>query len=97
MTTLDRAPVLEFTTTDAALAVLGPEWDELLADADGASIFLTHAWVSSWRATVGTDVDLLIGVAREPASGRLVGIAPFVVGTRRFGPISTTHNITSSY
>ena len=88
MTTLDQAPVLDFVTDDAALMALGAEWDELLADADGASIFLTHAWISSWRATVGADVRLLIGAAREPASGRLVGIAPFVVGSRRFGPIS---------
>jgi len=89
MTTLDRAPALEFLTTDAALSALGPEWDELLADADGASIFLTHAWVSSWRATVGADAELLIGTAREPSSGLLVGIAPFVIGSRALGPVST--------
>jgi CelD/BcsL family acetyltransferase involved in cellulose biosynthesis len=89
MTTLDRAPSLEFLTTDADLAALGPEWDELLADADGASIFLTHAWIASWRATVGTDTELLIGTAREPSSGMLVGIAPLVVASRSIGPMST--------
>ena len=88
MTALDRRPMLEFATDDAALAALGPEWDELLIDADGASIFLTHAWMSAWRNTVGADEQLLIGVAREPASGQVVGIAPFAVATHRLGPFN---------
>ncbi|MFH2072014.1 MAG: GNAT family N-acetyltransferase [Actinomycetota bacterium] len=88
MTALDRSPLLEFATDDAALAALGPAWDELLADADGASIFLTHAWVGAWRSTIGADEQLLIGVARQPSDGRVVGIAPFSVAERRMGPVS---------
>ena len=86
MTAIDRRPVIDFVTDDAALAALRPEWDELLADADGASIFLTHSWIDAWRNTVGSNVELLVGVARQASDGRLIGVAPFCVGSRKIGP-----------
>jgi len=88
MTAIDRRPMLEFVTDDDALAALSPDWDELLTDAEGASIFLTHAWVSAWRSTVGAEEQLLVGVAREPATGQMIGIAPFTVAARKMGPIT---------
>jgi len=88
MTTLDRRPLVEFVTDGAALAALGPEWAELLADSDGPSIFLTHTWIDAWQRTIGADQKLLIGIARQPTDGKLIGIAPFVVSTREMGPVA---------
>ncbi|MCJ7727010.1 MAG: GNAT family N-acetyltransferase [Acidimicrobiia bacterium] len=87
MTAIDRRPALEFVTHDAALAALRYEWADLLADADGASVFLTHAWISAWHGTVGADEELLIGLARQAVDGRLIGIAPFSVVSRKMGPV----------
>lgn len=86
MTTLDRRPALEAVSTGRGLEALRPEWDDLLADADGASIFATHAWVDAWHRTAGAAEELLVLTAREPERGLLLGVAPFSVATRRAGP-----------
>ncbi len=75
-------PALEHITSDAALERLSREWDELLADSMAPTIFLTWAWVDAWRSTLGEGHKLEIVAAREPASGRLLGIAPFAIETR---------------
>jgi len=89
VTTLDRQPLLEFTTDDTGLAALSSEWGELLTDAYSPGVFQTWAWISSWRETLGSEHDLLVGSARDPRSGRLLGLAPFAVETRRVGPLTT--------
>jgi CelD/BcsL family acetyltransferase involved in cellulose biosynthesis len=81
-----RSPLLEIVDDDRGLAALGGEWDRLLADADHPSIFQSLAWMSSWRATLGREHRLMIGVGRDPDRGELVGLAPFAVTSRYHGP-----------
>ncbi len=75
-------PALEHITCDASLQRLAAEWDELLADSMAPTVFLTWAWVEAWRSTLGADHRLELVAAREPATGRLLGIAPFAVEER---------------
>ena len=88
MTALDRSPAVTVLERWEDLESLGPEWDELLRDADGAGIFLTHAWVAAWAATVGAETRPMVAVAREAAGGRLVGIAPLMVTRGRRGGVA---------
>lgn len=76
-------PFLEHIGDDEALAALAPEWDHLLADSGLASPFLTWAWVSAWKETLGADHTPAVVAARHPADGRLLGLAPFAVQERR--------------
>jgi CelD/BcsL family acetyltransferase involved in cellulose biosynthesis len=75
-------PALERIACDIALQRLADEWDELLADSAAPTIFLTWAWVDAWRSTIGTDCALASVAARDPATGRLLGVAPFVIDER---------------
>jgi len=58
------------------LRALRPEWDDLLKEAESASIFQTWEWVTTWYEHFGTDKSLLVLTVRD-AAGRLVGLAPF--------------------
>ena len=86
MTALDRTPLVDLVTDDAGLQSLAPEWDRLLADAEHPTVFLTSAWIGAWRSTLGRHHRLLIATARHPATGTLLGVAPFAVEERRLGP-----------
>jgi len=77
------APLLEDVTDDQALAALGLEWDHLLAASGVITPFLTWAWVSAWRETLGAGHALAVVTARRPGDGRLLGLAPFAVEERR--------------
>jgi CelD/BcsL family acetyltransferase involved in cellulose biosynthesis len=81
MTTDRDHPVVE-VIDDADLVHLAEEWDDLLAHSEAPTVFLTWAWVSSWRETLGSNQRLLIATARRPADGLLVGIAPMTVERR---------------
>ena len=76
-------PFLEDVTDDAAFAALAPEWDHLLSESAVMSPFLTWAWVSAWRETLGAGHTLAVVAARNPADGALLGVAPFAVEERR--------------
>jgi CelD/BcsL family acetyltransferase involved in cellulose biosynthesis len=76
-------PAVHVVRDDGELAALSGEWDELLASSSLSSPFLTWPWVSAWRDTLGRQADLVVAVARDPDDGRLVGIAPFAVGSDR--------------
>lgn len=67
---------------ESSFAKLGDEWDNLLAHSVAPTVFLTWAWVSSWRATLGRDLQLLIATARRPSDGLLLGIAPMAIERR---------------
>jgi CelD/BcsL family acetyltransferase involved in cellulose biosynthesis len=63
------------------LASLAPEWNALLERSLSNTLFLTHAWVTTWWRVFGRNHRLVVLVARE---GRdLVGVAPFMVGPGR--------------
>jgi CelD/BcsL family acetyltransferase involved in cellulose biosynthesis len=68
-------------TTDA-LHALAPHWNALLQRSRSDSIFLTWEWISTWWEVFGHRFDLLVLTA-EDADGRLLGIAPTMVGRRR--------------
>jgi len=70
---LDRGP----------LVGLGAEWEDLRRTSSTTSPFMSWPWVGAWLETIGSDADLEVHVARDPDSGRLVGIAPFYVATTR--------------
>lgn len=76
-------PYLEHIEDDEALAALGPEWDRLLAGSAAASPFLTWAWVSAWKETLGRERPPAVVAARHPADGSLLGLAPFALEERR--------------
>ncbi len=76
-------PFLEDVTDDDAFAALAPEWDRLLGESSVRSPFLTWAWVSAWRDTLGAGHDLAVVAARHPGDGSLLGLAPFAVEERR--------------
>ena len=80
--TLRRLPVLERLDRDA-FAALGPEWPELLADSPVTSPFMTWPWIGAWLDTIGVEADLMAVAARDADDGRLLGVAPFHVVTRR--------------
>lgn len=76
-------PFLEDVADNDAFAALAPEWDRLLAASSARSPFLTWAWVSAWRQTLGAGHDLAVVAARHPGDGSLLGLAPFAVEERR--------------
>lgn len=80
-------PVIE-RVDRSALATMWPEWDDVVADATSPMPFLSSAWIEPWLATLGADADLEVITARDPVDGRLLGVAPFFVETRRRAGIS---------
>ena len=76
-------PFLEDVADDAAFEALAPEWDRLLAESSAVSPFLTWAWVSAWRHTLGAGHSLAVVAARHPGDGSLLGLAPFAAEERR--------------
>ncbi len=76
-------PFFEDVTDDTAFQALAAEWDHLLAESAVVSPFLTWAWVSAWRQTLGSGHALAVVAARHPADGSLLGLAPFAVEERR--------------
>ena len=80
--TLRRMPLLERLDHQGLLA-LGDEWVDLRRESSATSPFMTWAWVEAWLETVGADADLQVVTARDPDSGRLVGIAPFYIAEAR--------------
>ena len=75
-------PLLERVDHDG-LRSLAAEWDGLIADSVTPGPFLSWPWISSWLDTLGADADLEAHVARDPADGTLLGVAPFFVERRR--------------
>jgi CelD/BcsL family acetyltransferase involved in cellulose biosynthesis len=84
MTAAPDRPVVT-VIDEASFATLGDEWDDLLEQSLAPTAFLTWAWVSSWRATVGKDLQLLVATARRPTDGLLLGIAPMAIERRTDG------------
>ena len=72
---LETAPDRVFT--------LAPAWRELLADSDGHAVMRDPAWAAAWWRHYGEGMELAVGIleqgGRPGQSGRLVGLAPFVV------------------
>jgi CelD/BcsL family acetyltransferase involved in cellulose biosynthesis len=65
-----------------ALQALAPHWNPLLRRSRSDAIFLTWEWISTWWEVFGRRFELLVLTA-EDADGRIVGIAPTMVGRRR--------------
>jgi CelD/BcsL family acetyltransferase involved in cellulose biosynthesis len=56
---------------------LAAEWDELLANADANTVFLTSGWLRAWHETLGRDATVLFGQLRD--RGRLTAAAAFQI------------------
>lgn len=74
----------EIVDDETAFAGLAGEWDELLEQTPANSFFLTWAYVSSWWSIYRDRCALRVVTARD-GHGRLIGLAPLVVG-RGEGP-----------
>ncbi|MCP3858508.1 MAG: hypothetical protein GY704_02550, partial [Phycisphaeraceae bacterium] len=72
---------------ESSFAKLGDEWDDLLANSVAPTVFLTWAWVSSWRGTVGRDRQILVATARRRTDGLLLGVAPMTIERRTDGRV----------
>lgn len=55
------------------------EWDELLADSDAGSPFLTWEWLFTWWTRLGGGRSLFLVTVRS--SGRLIALAPLTLRT----------------
>jgi CelD/BcsL family acetyltransferase involved in cellulose biosynthesis len=66
---------VECLTAPEQMERLRPEWDDLLADSDSSTIFLTWEWLSAW-ADLLLPGQMALLVARE--GRRLIGLAPLV-------------------
>jgi CelD/BcsL family acetyltransferase involved in cellulose biosynthesis len=66
---------LSLLTTLAELYSLRAEWQELVNVAEGATVFQTWEWVTSWYEHFGHGKELLIFTVRN-REGRLVALAP---------------------
>ena len=73
----------EVITSYQELEGYASEWNELLAQSQANSIYLTWEWLSSWLETVHPDANLLT-VAIRNNDGDLVAVAPFYCTTIRF-------------
>lgn len=68
--------------TKEELHALAPCWNELLQRSSSNGIFLTWEWVLTWWEAFGGRFKLLLLVA-EADGGKLVGIAPTMIGRLR--------------
>ncbi len=82
--TLRRMPLIERIDHGAVLA-LETEWEDLRRDSSASSPFMTWPWIRAWLETEGVNADLEVVTARDPESGRLMGVAPFYVANTRRG------------
>jgi CelD/BcsL family acetyltransferase involved in cellulose biosynthesis len=71
---------VELHTNDHAFLQLEEEWDALLERSHQPSLFLTHAWVSTWWRVFGPGHALHLLTVRDDA-GCMLGIAPCQVRT----------------
>lgn len=83
---LPETPTRSFALVneEAAFLELGPEWDELLVRSSADSLFMTWDYVSTWWSVYRDRCQLRVLTARDD-EGRLVGLAPLVLG-RGEGP-----------
>lgn len=79
--TVDEVTLLD---TDVALDGLQFEWDELLRDSSQANFFLRWHWNRTWWKTYAPSRSRLFLVVCRDERNRLVGLAPFYLGTRRY-------------
>ncbi len=61
---------------------LRPEWNALLQASASDTVFLSSEWISTWWEVFGHGHTPFYVTAREPG-GRLVGVAPLVIGAGR--------------
>jgi CelD/BcsL family acetyltransferase involved in cellulose biosynthesis len=84
------APLLTTVTcveTEREFLELEKDWNRLLMESGRPVPFLTWEWVSTWWQHFGTNSRLFVLVARDE-NGRVLGIAPLHVPTRRvFGAL----------
>ena len=83
---LQRPYHVERISTEYQLSALQEPWTDLLAGDPSASLFLSWEWVSTWWRHYGPGKELWVLVAWD-ASGRLAGIAPWMLVSGHLGPL----------
>lgn len=73
---------LEVLTGEREFLALEPEWNALLQRSRSNNVFLTWEWVSAWWDSFRDGYQPRLLVAREPAGGRLLGVAPLALRRR---------------
>ena len=63
---------------------LKPEWNELLLNSNADNYFLTYEWLSIWGRHICGESDPFLLIAREPETGNLLGVTPFVIEKNYF-------------
>lgn len=79
-------PEVGALTSAEAFCSLGGEWESLIRASASRNIFLTWEWISTWWQVFGSRLEPWILHARDPSSGQLAGIAPFVLRQHPFRP-----------
>ncbi|MFT5466617.1 MAG: CelD/BcsL family acetyltransferase involved in cellulose biosynthesis [Verrucomicrobiales bacterium] len=65
----------------AGLDALESEWNALLQRSSADSVFMTFEYIRTWWRAYGKNFKLYLITARDPAAdGKLIGIAPLMVG-----------------
>lgn len=84
------APRVTVVRDRAGLCALREEWGALL-ERSGAGIFNAWEWLQPWSERIGEGREPYVLVARDgapgPGEGRLVGLLPLSIETRRTGPV----------
>jgi CelD/BcsL family acetyltransferase involved in cellulose biosynthesis len=80
-------------TTDAEFDALRPEWDELLEASAQRVFFLRWHWNRTWWRFYAPPGSHLLLVTCRDAGGRLVGLAPFYLQTRRYFGVVTLREV----
>lgn len=84
MTSREVRLEVELLTSAEAFHSLAREWDQLLCESASRNIFLTWEWISTWWELFGANLQAWILLARDVPSGRLTGVAPFVLRRHPF-------------
>ena len=74
----------EHLTSPAQFLALADEWNPLLAQSPVNTIFLTWEWLSVWWQHFGADYRPWLITARERPNGRLLAVAPLMMGWGRW-------------
>ena len=77
---------LEIVRSEPAFLALEPHWRLLLELSAITTPFLTWDWARLWWSHYRELFELRIGVLKDPATGSIAAIAPFIMGRDCSGP-----------
>ena len=72
---------IEEVTSMDKFAALKDQWNDLLVESGGDSVFLTYEWLFTWWEVFGAEYELFLLLCRDKAKGELLGILPCYLKT----------------